>query len=65
MCEIRIRPDGSFWVVVTDGDHDQRERFPTMELAVGSTLKRAATERPVKVMLDRAKDDQLVLCRYE
>ena len=64
MCDVRIRQEGSFWVVVVDGDHDERERFPTMEAAVEWSFKRAMAERPVTVALDRAKDDALLLCSY-
>jgi hypothetical protein len=64
MSDVRIRQEGSFWVVVVDGDYDDRERFPTMEAAVEWSFKRAMAERPVTVALDRAKDDELVLCSY-
>lgn len=61
MSDVRIRQEGSFWVVVINGEDEERERFPTMEAAVQWSFKRAMDERPVTVALDRARDDQLVL----
>lgn len=62
MTNVRIRPEGRFWVAVIDGCEDDRLRFPSMDAAVDWAFRETMRQRPLTISLEQAPKDELVLC---